>query len=91
MDHQKDFMEFHKKRQNKFKKLVYLTKTHLEQRERKEQNARDKEEKKRIELLMVNDFDAYINLINTEKNSRLMDILNKTHKFLEQLGSKVLL
>ena len=32
---------------------------------------------------MVNDFDAYINLINTEKNSRLMDILNKTHKFLE--------
>ena len=83
LDHQKDFMEFHKKRQNKFKKLVYLTKTHLEQRERKEQNARDKEEKKRIELLMVNDFDAYINLINTEKNSRLMDILNKTHKFLE--------
>ena len=35
--------------------------------------------------------DAYINLINTQKNSRLMQILEQTHKYLEQLGSKVCL
>ena len=36
LDHQKDFIEFHKKRANKFKKQAYLTKTHLEHKERKE-------------------------------------------------------
>jgi SWI/SNF-related matrix-associated actin-dependent regulator of chromatin subfamily A protein 2/4 len=35
--------------------------------------------------------DAYINLINTQKNSRLMQILEQTHKYLQQLGTKVVL
>ena len=91
LDHQKDFIEFHKKRANKFKKHAYLTKTHLEHKERKEQHARDKEERERIRLLKDNDIDAYINLINTQKNSRLMQILEQTHKYLEQLGTKVFL
>ena len=33
--------------------------------------------------------DAYINMINTQKNSRLMQILEQTHKYLQQLGTKV--
>ena len=37
--------------------------------------ARDKEERDRIKALKENDFDAYINLINTQKNSRLLQIL----------------
>ncbi len=35
--------------------------------------------------------DAYINLINTQKNSRLMQILEQTHKYLQQLGTKLVL
>ena len=50
---------------------------------------RDREEVKRVELLKKFDFDAYINLINTQRNSRLMQILEQTHKYLEQIGAKV--
>ena len=51
--------------------------------------AKDKEERDRIKALKDNDFDAYINMINTQKNSRLLQILEQTHKYLEQLGAKV--
>lgn len=34
--------------------------------------ARDKEERERIKLLKDNDFGAYIDMINTQKNSRLL-------------------
>ena len=51
--------------------------------------ARDKEERDRIKLLKDNDFGAYIDMINTQKNSRLLQILEQTHKYLEQLGAKV--
>lgn len=64
------------------KKNAYLTKAHLEQKERKELNLRDKAERDRIKALKDNDMDAYINLINTQKNSRLMQILEQTHKYL---------
>lgn len=35
-------------------------------------NIRDKQERDRIKALKDNDMDAYINLINTQKNSRLI-------------------
>lgn len=91
LEHQKDFIEFHKKRAAKVKKNAYLTKAHLEQKERKVLNIKDKQERERIKLLKDNDMDAYINLINTQKNSRLMQILEQTHKYLQQLGTKVIL
>jgi SWI/SNF-related matrix-associated actin-dependent regulator of chromatin subfamily A protein 2/4 len=67
----------------KIKRNAFNCKTHLEQKERKKQNAQDKEERDRIKALKDNDMDAYINLINTQKNSRLMQILEQTHKYLE--------
>jgi alcohol dehydrogenase YqhD (iron-dependent ADH family) len=33
--------------------------------------------------------DAYINLVNTQKNSRIMTILEQTHNYLQNLGAKV--
>ena len=83
LDHQKEFIEFHKKRAMKIKRNAFNAKTHLDQKERKKQNAHDKEERDRIKALKDNDMDAYINLINTQKNSRLMQILEQTHKYLE--------
>jgi SWI/SNF-related matrix-associated actin-dependent regulator of chromatin subfamily A member 2/4 len=46
-------------------------------------NIRDRQERDRIKALKDNDMDAYINLINTQKNSRLMQILEQTHKYLQ--------
>jgi len=36
-----------------------------------------------MDAIRRNDFDTYINMINTEKNSRIMEILEKTNEFLE--------
>ena len=87
--HAKEFTEFHKKKVNQIRKKAQLIKASLESKEKKEQMAKDKEERDRIKALKDNDFDAYINMINTQKNSRLLQILEQTHKYLEQLGAKV--
>ena len=63
--HAKEFTEFHKKRQNQIKKKAFIIKSNIDSKEKKEQMARDKEERDRIKALKENDFDAYINLINT--------------------------
>ena len=89
--HANKFTEFHKKRQNFVKKKCFVVKASLESKEKKEQLARDKQERERIKLLKDNDIEGYINLINTQKNSRLLQILEQTHKYLEQLGAKVVM
>ena len=73
------------------KKKCFVVKASLESKEKKEQLARDKQERERIKLLKDNDIEGYINLINTQKNSRLLQILEQTHKYLEQLGAKVVM
>ena len=46
------------------KKKAIIIKTSLDSKEKKEQMAKDKEERDRmIKALMDNDFDAYINMI----------------------------
>ena len=87
--HGKEFHEFHRKRLNTLKKRALNAKNHLEWIEKNEQKLREKEQRERIKALKENDFEAYINLINNEKNSRLLQILEQTHKYLEQLGAKV--
>lgn len=36
-----------------------------------------------------NKFDDWLKLINFEKNQRLMEILNQTNSYIEELGEKV--
>jgi hypothetical protein len=43
-----------------------------------------------MKALKENDLDAYIELINTTKNSRLLQILKQTDDFLRLIGAKVL-
>lgn len=73
--HAKEFTEFHKKKLHHIKKKAMLIKTSLESKEKKEQMAKDKEERDRIKALRENDIETYINMINTQKNSRLLQIL----------------
>lgn len=87
--HAKNFIEFHKKKSNKLKKYAYETRNKLNWIEKKEQQARDKEEKERLKALKENKFEEYLDLIKKEKNSRLLHILEQTNQYLQRLGAKV--
>lgn len=87
--HAKNFSEFHKKKQGKMKKYAYETRNKLNWIEKKEQQARDKEEKERLKALKENRFEVYLDLIKKEKNSRLLHILEQTNQYLSRLGAKV--
>jgi len=47
------------------------------------------EDSKRKSLLRENNFDEWLKLINFEKNDRLMEILNSTNQYIQELGEKV--
>jgi hypothetical protein len=89
LQHSKDFHEFHKKRQTQTKRKAIIFKNFLEHRAKKETKANILEDQKRKQLLRDNNFDDWLKLINFEKNERLMEILNQTNKYIEQLGEKV--
>jgi hypothetical protein len=63
--HAKEFSEFHKKKQQQIRRKALMIRTSLESKEKKEQLAKDKEERDRIKALKDNDLDAYINMIST--------------------------
>lgn len=87
--HAKNFSEFHKKKAKKLKRFAFETRNKLNQIEKKEQQAKDKEEKERLRALKENKFEEYLDLIKKEKNSRLLEILEQTNHYLERLGAKV--
>ena len=43
----------------------------------------------RLKILRENNFDDWLQLINFSKNKRLLEILNQTNKYIEELGQKV--
>lgn len=47
------------------------------------------EDQKRKQLLREYNFDDWLKMINFEKNERLMEILNQTNSYIEELGDKV--
>lgn len=68
-----------------------LTVAHLAQRQKKVVNENNKLKSERIAALKEQNIELYMKLVSTEKNSRLMQILEQTHKYLQNLGSKVFL
>ena len=89
LQHAKDFHEFHKKRQTQTKRKAIIFKNFLEHRAKKETKEKTIEDQKRKQLLRDNNFDDWLKLINFEKNERLMEILNQTNNYIEELGQKV--
>ena len=81
--HSKELTDFHKKKLYMIKRKSLLIKASLESKEKREQYLKEKEERDRIKALKDNDFDAYINMISTQKNSRLLQILEQTNKYME--------
>lgn len=89
IQHAKDFNEFHKKRQIQTKKKATIFRNYIENKERKVIKEKTIEDQKRKQLLREYNFDDWLKMINFEKNERLMEILNQTNKYIEELGEKV--
>tara|TARA_B110000285_G_C14886481_1_gene496425 strand:+ start:216 stop:653 length:438 start_codon:yes stop_codon:yes gene_type:complete len=89
LQHAKDFTEFHKKRQMQTKRKATIFKAHLDSRAKKDEKVKTVEDSKRKLLLRENNFDEWLKLINFEKNDRLMEILNSTNQYIQELGEKV--
>lgn len=88
--HSNIFFEFHRKKVVNLRKNVNGCKNFIEILDRQGNAKREKNEKERMKALKENDLDAYIELINTTKNSRLLQILKQTDDFLRLIGAKVL-
>lgn len=56
-----------------------------------EQDLKDKQEKERVRALKANDYEAYIDLVEKTKNTRILELINQTDSFLKLIGAKVLL
>eukprot|EP01022_Parablepharisma_sp_SALTPOND_P021984 TRINITY_DN43_c9_g1_i1.p1 TRINITY_DN43_c9_g1~~TRINITY_DN43_c9_g1_i1.p1 ORF type:complete len:1498 (-),score=197.37 TRINITY_DN43_c9_g1_i1:969-5462(-) len=89
--HAREFLDFHKKKYQILKKRAAQAKAHIENIGKKEQHDKDKNERERIKMLKANDIERYLDIVNTAKNSRLLEILNQTQQYLEQLREKVAL
>ncbi|OMJ87897.1 hypothetical protein SteCoe_10309 [Stentor coeruleus] len=84
------FFEFHRKKIINLRKSVLGCKNVIDMLDRQGLAKKEKNEKERMRALKENDMDAYIELINTTKNSRLLQILKQTDEFLRLIGAKVL-
>lgn len=55
----------------------------------KEREALDKQTTARVNALKQKDFDAYMDLVQKAKNTRIIELLKQTETFMRQLGAKV--
>ena len=58
-------------------------------RVREEERRARREEQERIRALRANDEEAYLQLLDTAKSSRIMEVLQQTDRYLMQIGTKV--
>lgn len=87
--HQAEFFEFHRKKYKHCRKRGTGAKVLLEQLEKKKQETLDKQDRERIKVLKAQNFDAYMDLVQQTKNTRILEILKQTDDFLRQIGAKV--
>jgi ATP-dependent helicase STH1/SNF2 len=87
--HQAAFFEFHKRKQKTIKKRSIGFKAYMEMIEKREREAHDKQTTARVNALKQKDFDAYMDLVQKAKNTRIIELLRQTETFMRQLGAKV--
>jgi len=87
--HYKEFADFHKKKQLLLKKRVTSAKTYFDNQKKRAEEAENKNESERMKMLEAGEMDKYLEMINSAKNKRVLEILCQTNKYLEQLGAKV--
>lgn len=85
----KEFTAQHKTSQQRVAKLVKSVQHHHSVFEREEQKRIEKNSKERIRALRADDEEAYLKLIDQEKDTRLTHLLRQTDEFLKGLTAKV--
>lgn len=88
--HARDFWDYHKKKMQILKKRAAQVKAHVDTIGKKEQHDKDRYERERIKALKANEIERYMEMVNSAKNSRLIEILDQTHTYLLQLGARVM-
>jgi len=89
LQHTKEFHEFHKKKSILVKRKAQIVKNFFESKEKKKDQQEAIKERESLKNLKSMDFDKWLEEVTLHKNSRLLEILNSTDKYLEQLGAKV--
>ena len=89
MLHQKEFLEFHKRKYMALKKRSTQSKTYLENREKKDTAAKEKLERERLIFLKKNDIGGYMKMLEDTKETRLMEFMQQTNSFLKEIEEKV--
>lgn len=87
--HQKEFSQFHKRKVQTLKKRSQQSKSYLDSKEKKEMMQKEKFEKERILYLKRNDMEEYMKLLKETKDTRLLEFMNQTDKFLKEIEEKV--
>ena len=85
----KDFGEFHKKKQMILKKTAQSAKSFLWNIKKRNTDEKNKTDLERLKVLEAGEMDKYLEMVDSAKNSRMLEILRQTNKYLEQLGAKI--
>ena len=88
--HREEFMEWHRKKLKDRKKLANQVKTHLENRKKEKEEIEEKRRLARLKILKDQNIEAYLDIIEQEKKSKIKELLSQTNKFLKELGARVL-
>eukprot|EP00741_Cyanophora_paradoxa_P019850 tig00000217_g19158.t1 len=90
VQHSRKFCDYHHQRRAAFSRDIRLSlNMWLDQRERNRKVREEKLEKERLKALKENDTTRYYELLKETKNERLSMILMQTHKFMLQMGAKL--
>ena len=87
--HQKRFVTFHKKRRKTMSKLAHAVEQYHQKMKKDLQREEDRMTKKRLKALKENDMDAYMELVEQTKNTRLQHLLRETESYLKSLGELI--
>ena len=87
--HAKEFMNFHKNAQLRKSKVVKAVANYHANYEREEMKRLEKLAKDRLKALKADDEEAYLKLIDQQKDTRLTHLLRQTDEYLDSLTSLV--
>lgn len=89
MNTYKEFSDFHRNKKYQLKKRSQMTKTYLDNKEKKDLQLKEKMDRERLKYLKENDIDKYIKSLKEAKDTRLLDFMGQTSLFLKEIENKV--
>lgn len=89
MNHAKGFKEFHKQRRARDLRVWRQVQAQQNLKARNEKMEKERQERERLRALKENNEEEYFRLLQDGKNDRLMNLLQQTDSYLQQIGALV--